>query len=78
MNAEELSEGSVEHDQNERKYLTKWVINSSCITLLSLHFTTLFIDLLIHLLIVEARRGAGVQSVTVKPTSCGFDPHSRR
>ena len=26
----------------------------------------------------EASRGAGAQSVTVKPTSCGFDPHSRR
>ena len=26
----------------------------------------------------EARRGAGAQSVTVKPTGCGFDPHSRR
>ena len=26
----------------------------------------------------EANRGAGAQSVTVKPTGCGFDPHSRR
>ena len=25
----------------------------------------------------EASRGAGVQSVTVKPTGCEFDPHSR-
>ena len=25
----------------------------------------------------EARRGAGAQNVTVKPTGCGFDPHSR-
>ena len=25
-----------------------------------------------------ASRGAGAQSVTVKPTGCGFDPHSRR
>ena len=27
---------------------------------------------------LEASRGAAVQSVTVKPTSCGFDPHSSR
>ena len=27
---------------------------------------------------IEAIRGAGAQSVTVKPTGCGFDPHSRR
>ena len=27
---------------------------------------------------IEASRGAGAQSVTVKPTGCGFDPHSRR
>ena len=26
----------------------------------------------------EARRGAVAQSVTVKPTGCGFDSHSRR
>ena len=26
----------------------------------------------------EASRGAGAQSVTVKPTSCGFHPHPRR
>ena len=26
----------------------------------------------------EVSRGAGVQSATVKPTGCGFDPHSRR
>ena len=26
----------------------------------------------------EASRGAVSQSVTVKPTGCGFDPHSRR
>ena len=26
----------------------------------------------------EASRGAGAQSVTVKSTGCGFDPHSRR
>ena len=25
-----------------------------------------------------ASRGAAAQSVTVKPTGCGFDPHSRR
>ena len=31
-----------------------------------------------HLKIVEASRGAGAQSVTVKPTGCGFDPPSRR
>ena len=28
--------------------------------------------------IIEANCGAGAQSVTVKPTGCGFDPHSRR
>ena len=27
---------------------------------------------------IEASRGAGAQSVTVKPTGCGFDPHARR
>ena len=26
----------------------------------------------------EASRGAAAQSVTVKPTGCGFDPQSRR
>ena len=26
----------------------------------------------------EASRGAGAQSVTVKPNGYGFDPHSRR
>ena len=26
---------------------------------------------------IEASRGAEAQSVPVKPTSCGFDPHSR-
>ena len=28
--------------------------------------------------LVEAGCGAAAQSVTVKPTGCGFDPHSRR
>ena len=28
--------------------------------------------------IVEVGRGAAARSVTVKPTGCGFDPHSRR
>ena len=27
---------------------------------------------------VEAGRGAAARGVTVKPTGCGFDPHSRR
>ena len=27
---------------------------------------------------IEASRGAAAQGVTVKPTGCGFDPHSRR
>ena len=27
---------------------------------------------------IEASRGVGAQNVTVKPTGCGFDPHSRR
>ena len=26
----------------------------------------------------EASRGAAARGVTVKPTGCGFDPHSRR
>ena len=26
----------------------------------------------------EVSRGAAARSVTVKPSSCGFDPHSRR
>ena len=29
-------------------------------------------------MIDEASRGAAVQGVTVKPTGCGFDLHSRR
>ena len=33
-------------------------------------------DFLIHFL--EASRGVGAQSVSVKPTGCGFDPHSRK
>ena len=28
--------------------------------------------------ITEASRGAAAQGVTVKPTGCGFDPHSKR
>ena len=28
--------------------------------------------------IIEASRDAGAQSVTVKSTGCGFDPHSRK
>ena len=28
--------------------------------------------------VLEASRGVGAQSVTVKPTGYGFDPHSRR
>ena len=31
-----------------------------------------------YILYVYASRGAAVRSVTVKPTGCGFDPHSRR
>ena len=27
---------------------------------------------------IEVSRGAAARSVTVKPTGCGFDPHSRR
>ena len=27
---------------------------------------------------IEASRGAVAQSVTVNPTGCGLDPHSRR
>ena len=27
---------------------------------------------------IEASRGAAARGVTVKPTGCGFDPHSRR
>ena len=29
-------------------------------------------------ILLEASRGAVAQSVTIKPTGCGFDPHSRR
>ena len=32
---------------------------------------------IIQTLLGEASCGAGAQSVTVKPTGCGFDPHSR-
>ena len=32
----------------------------------------------IYIVIYEASRGAGTQSVTVKLTGCGFDPHSRK
>ena len=27
---------------------------------------------------IEGSRGAAARGVTVKPTGCGFDPHSRR
>ena len=30
------------------------------------------------LIFFEASRGAAARGVTVKPTGCGFDPHSRR
>ena len=29
-------------------------------------------------ILIEASRGAAARGVTVKPTECGFDPHSRR
>ena len=32
---------------------------------------------IIHI-IIQVSRGAGTQSVTIKPTGGGFDPHSRR
>ena len=32
----------------------------------------------IYLCIPAASRGAAAQSMTIKPTGCGFDPHSRR
>ena len=32
----------------------------------------------LYVIYIEASRDAGAQSVTVKPTGCGFDPHSRR
>ena len=32
----------------------------------------------IESIIIEAGRGAAAQRVSVKPTGCGFDPHSRR
>ena len=31
-----------------------------------------------YLIKKEAGRGAAARGVTVKPTGCGFDPHSRR
>ena len=34
--------------------------------------------IIILYLTFEASRGAGAQSVTVKSTGCGFDPHSRK
>ena len=41
------------------------------------------ITIVLHLIIfkcriIEAGRVAAAQIVTVKPTGCGFDPHSRR
>ena len=30
------------------------------------------------LIVSEASRGAAIRGVIVKPTGCGFDPHSRR
>ena len=33
---------------------------------------------LVTFIFSEASRGAAAQSVTVKPTGCGFDSHSRR
>ena len=32
----------------------------------------------IYILVLEASRGAGAQSVTVKSTGCEFDPHLRK
>ena len=32
---------------------------------------------LLYIIIYKASRGAAAQSVTVKPTGYGFDPHSR-
>ena len=34
-----------------------------------------FIYVSIYLVVFKASRGAGAQSVTVKRTGCGFDPH---
>ena len=41
------------------------------------HYQDLSLSLLWNMSI-EAGGGAGAQSVTVKPTGCGFDSHSRR
>ena len=44
-----------------------------------LMFLILYHAILIHdILYFEAGRGADAQSVTVKSTGCGFDPHSRK
>ena len=37
-----------------------------------------YLRALFELLSFETSRGAAARSVTVKPTGCGFDPHSRR
>ena len=37
-----------------------------------------FLSFIFNRIKKEASRGAAAQSVTVKPTGCGFDPHSRR
>ena len=44
-------------------------------------FINIFISIYFYFhffLFIEADLGAVTQSVTVKPTGCGFDPHSRR
>ena len=47
------------------------------IKLLLMLYSIFYLDIDYHNYI-EASRGAGTQSVTRKPTGCGFDPHSRR
>ena len=41
-------------------------------------FLLLFIIILLYSIYIEASRGAEAQSMMIKPTGCGFDPHSRR
>ena len=45
---------------------------------LKYYFVLLFLNIISYFFYFEASRGAVAQSVTVKPTGCGFDPHSRR
>ena len=62
----------------EIQILTKLYYNSFVVFFFLLNYKSLKMTVQSVLQKSEASRGAAARGVTVKPTGCGFDPHSRR